>query len=68
MTTVAKIREPPTNVCIVGISFKKKNANMIPKTGCVLPMMLAVLALKYLRLFTNSVWPIAVVNNANKMT
>lgn len=55
MTTVAKIKAPPTNVCIVGISFKKKNAIIIPKTGCVLEMILAVLALKYLRLFTNNV-------------
>ena len=68
ITTVVKIIAPPTNVCNVGISFKKKYAIIIPNIGGVLLIILAVLALKYFRLLTNNVCPIAVVNKANQIT
>lgn len=45
-TTAAKISEPPIKVFISGISDKKKNAMMIPKTGCKLLIMLVVVAEK----------------------
>ena len=62
------IKVPPINVFHSGISFKNKNAIIIPNIGCVLPIILAVLTLKYLKLFINIVWPIAVVSSAKIIT
>jgi hypothetical protein len=45
-----------------GFSFKNIKAKIIPKMGCVLLMILAVLTEKCLKLLTNIVCPIAVVN------
>jgi hypothetical protein len=67
ITTVAKINEPPINVFRVGISFKKMNAMIIPKIGCMLPMILAVLTEKYFKEWINNECPIAVVIKANNI-
>jgi hypothetical protein len=48
--TVVRIKEPPIRVFQWGISFKKKKAMIMPKTGCKLLMILAVLTEKYFKL------------------
>ena len=59
---------PPKNVLQVGTSFKKKYAIIIPNMGWMLVIILAVLALKWRKLLTNKVCPIAVVIKANIKT
>lgn len=62
ITTVEMIIPPPKIVLIEGYSFKKMIPNIIPNTGCALAIILAVETLKFFRLFTKIVWPIAVVS------
>ena len=66
--TVAKIKDPPKKVFKEGISLKKKKASIIPKSGCVLAIILAVLAEKCFKLFKKRVCPTAVVSNASNST
>jgi len=63
--TVAKIKEPPINVFRFGFSPKKIMAKTIPKMGCRLVIILAVLTVKCLKLLTSMVWPMAVVKTAS---
>ena len=64
--TVNRIKLPPQKVRIVGISCRKKKANIIAKIGCKLLMMLAVDAEKNFKECSIKLCPIAVVKNANK--
>ena len=49
------------------ILFRKIKAMIIPKIGCILPTILAVLTEKYFKLLIKREWPIAVVTRANKI-
>ncbi len=53
ITTVERIIRPPIKVFKVGISFRKIKAIIIPKIGCILPIILAVLTEKYFKLLIN---------------
>jgi hypothetical protein len=66
ITTVNRIKLPPQKVSIVGISCRKKKANIIPKTGCKLLIILAVGAEKNFKECSIKLWPMAVVKNASK--
>ena len=65
ITTVLRIIIPPTTFLKFGISFNKITLIMIPKSGWILLIILAVLILKYEKLERKSVWPKAVVINPN---
>ncbi|GAA3553228.1 hypothetical protein GCM10022395_00960 [Snuella lapsa] len=59
---------PPKKVFHVGISPKKIKAITIPKMGCILLIILAVLTVKCLKLYISIVCPTAVVSTARKIT
>ena len=65
ITTVLRIIIPPTTFLKFGISFNKITLIMIPKSGWILLIILAVLILKCEKLERKSVWPNAVVINPN---
>ena len=65
ITTVLRIIIPPIIFLTFGISFKKIMPRIIPKSGWILLIILAVLILKCEKLERKSVWPNAVVINPN---
>ena len=65
ITTVLRIIIPPITFLKFGISFNKIIPIMIPKSGWILLIILAVLILKCEKLERKSVWPNAVVINPN---
>ena len=64
--TVVIIIPPPRIVLAAGISDRKMMPNMMPYIGCKQLIILADMVEKWLKLYRNSVWPMAVASKASK--